>query len=569
MGRRLDPQSSGPMEYTPTMRALIRPIAYSFLGAAFGLFAIPAVRADVITTTDNRVIKGIITQKPETDDRIVILTALGSSTIPRGRIKEIKEEPKAQGYVHIGRELVQRGHLPQAIESFNKALAADPQSADARTALEDAQLKLDEHRKATREQTVVKIDELSKRAKALIDSEKFEEAEQMLVEANKLVPTPDQRRAIKELISNLYFAWGNSLEDKFQPVNAVEKYQLAIGANQQNTKAITRLLSMWEKDPTKKADVARIYEQMVTNNPADKNTRLTLANIYFQLGKFEDAAHHYLELYKDDERLRETKVQTNLKTSLDHLHKQYAQQKEYEKAINYYQILTTVDPNMDPGVITYYEYLKRANALKPGDSEERLRLAKFAEDKALDQQAIQQYKLLLTDPKYKAQGQAGIDKYAELRMKDAKAQLDRGNYQLAATLAIQVQNDFPESQNIKRSITEIITFAQAKMEQQQVMAADHANKLIDDANDFKRQGDASYYQITNAQRINDPYLVSPRRDAIRYYQLAMSTYDEAFRIDPNLKASRAISVRYQECQERIARLNTQFLPPQTPSMRYR
>ncbi len=550
------------------MRAQIRTIAIYFLGAALGLLAAQAPRADVVTTNDNRVIKGLITQNPSNDDRIVILTSMGSSTVYRSRIKEIKEEPKAQGYIHIGRDLVQRGNFPQAIDAFNKALAADPLNAEARTGLEDAQLKLDEHRKAARNQTVVQIDELSKRAKTLIDAEKFEDAEQMLVDANKLVPTPDQRRAIKEIISNLYYAWGVALEDKFQPVNAVEKYQLAIAANQQNTKAITRLLAIWEKDPTKKADVARIYEQMVANNPADKNTRLTLANIYFQLGKFEDAAHHYLELYKDDEKLRQTKIQDHLLRSLDFLHKQYAQQKDFDKAIRYYQILMTVDTNADPGVVTYYEYLKRANELKPGDNEERLKLAKYAEEHALDQQAIQQYKQLAADPKSRAQGQAGLDRYAERRMNDAKTQIDRGNYQLAATLALQVQNDFPNSQNVKRRIIEIMNFAQAQLVQQQQLAADRAGKLIDDANEFKRQGDAAYYQITNSQRINDPYVSSPRREAVRYYQLALTTYEEAFKIDPTLKTSKLNSVRYQECQDRIARLNTTVLPPQQPLYRY-
>ncbi|MCE5228842.1 tetratricopeptide repeat protein [bacterium] len=542
------------------MRAQIRPFAIATICAATWLLISPAVRADVITTTDNRTIKGIVTQNPETDNRIVIQTALGSITIQRSRIKEMKTEPKSQGYVHIGRDLLTRGNIPASINAFQQALAADPQNKEAQQALDDAQLKLDEHRKATREQAIVKIDDLAKKARSLTDAQKFEEAEQMLSEASKLVPTPDQRRAIKELISSLYYNWALAEEDKFHPTVAEEKYQLAIAANPQNGRAIEKLLRIWEKDPGKKDQVARIYEQMVQNNPGDKNLRQTLAELYYSLGKYEDASHHYLELYKENgEQYRGSKLEDHLIQSLDRLHLQYAKEKKYDEAINYYKMLMTIDPNTDPGGIIYYEYLKRSNELKQGDNDARLALAQWAEKNGLDKEAITQYKLLFGVAKYRKEAQAGLDRYAERRMADAEAQFKRGNYQLASTLAQQVRSDFPNSENVSRRITTLLNVAQAQMQQIQQAAADRAARLVDDANEFKRQADVAFNQIFYTQHQNIPYLSSPRQEAIRYYNLAIQTYEEAIRIDPTLTSNprSVLMVRLQDCRDRIARLTSQ------------
>ncbi|MEN6625674.1 MAG: tetratricopeptide repeat protein [Candidatus Sumerlaeia bacterium] len=516
-------------------------------------------RADVVTTNDNRQIKGIITQAPQNDNRIVIQTARGTITIMRSRIKEIKEESKSAGHVHIGRELIQQNQYPQAINAFQQALQADPQNAEAQQGLDEAQLKLDEKRKVTREQAIVKIDDLRAQAGKLIEAGKFEDAEQMLVEAGKLVPTPDQRREIKELISNLYLAWGIARQDKLDPVGAEEKYNLAVAANQQNEEAINKLLVLWESNPAKKDQVTRIYEQMVTNNPTDQNLRLKLADLYYDLGKYEDAGHHYLELFKNNDQYRGSKVEDRLIQTLDKLHLQFAKEKNFDQAIKYYELLMTIDPNTDPAGTVYYQYLKRANELKPGDNDARMQLAQFAENNGLDKEAVQQYKQLVKIEKYREPAQTGLNRYAERRMIDAEAQFKRGNYQLASTLALQVRADFPTSENIARRITELLNVAQAQMQQQKQLRADQATKLIDDANEFKRQGDIAFNQIFYTQHENIPYLSSPRQEAIRYYNLAMQTYQEALRIDPSIASNpnSVIAVRMQDCQTRVMRLTSQ------------
>lgn len=524
------------------------------------LAAAPA-RADIITTNDNRQIKGIVTQAPETEDRIVVQTARGTITIMRSRIKEIKQESKSEGYVQIGRELMQLKQFPAAINAFQQALQADPANSDAQSALDEAQMKLDEKRKVTREQAIVKIDDLRQQAGKLIEAGKFEEAEQMLVEASKLVPTPEQRRTIKELISNLYLAWGDARQDKLDPVGAEEKYNLAVTANQQNEAAINKLLLLWESNPQKKDQVARIYEQMIQNNPNDQNLRLKLAELYYDLGKFDDSAHHYLELYKSNEQYRGSRVEERLITVLDKLHLQNAKEKDYDKAIEFYKLLMMIDPQTDPAGEIYYQYLKRANELKPDDNEARMQLAQFAENNGLEKEAIQSYKQLAGKEKFRTPAQAGLDRYAERRMLDAEAQFKAGNYQLASTLATQVRADFPNSQNVSRRITELINIATAQIQMEQQTRSDRAEALIEDANEFKRQGDAAFNQIFYTQHENIPYLSSPRQEAIRYYNLALQTYQEAMRINPSMASNpnSVIAVRMQECQTRIVRLTSQPL----------
>ncbi len=530
------------------------------LSAAFAacLLAPGAALADIITTTDGRMIRGIVDPTSQQADQVIIRTAFGTNSIPRARIREIKQESESAGYVHIGRDQLTRNNLAEALRAFQQARDRDAQNAEAQRLLDETQARLDDQKKLNRTEAISQIDQLREQARKLIEEEDFTKAEQMLVDAGKLVPTPEQRAQIKDLISNLYMAWGRSREDKLDPLGAEQKYELAIAANENNEQAINRLLLLWESNPEKKEQSARIYEKFIEIHPENANLRLKLAGLYFELGKYEDASHHYLELYKSSEQYRGTDVEVRLMETLDRLHLQYAREKQYDKAIQYYNMLAAIDPQTDPGGAVYYEYLRRSNSLPADDADARFELATFAEQNGLDEQALQNYRQLLQVEDAKEKAQAALDRYAQRRLTDATTQFRNGNYMLARTLAEQVRQEFPGSEAVQKDIAELINYSDAQLQQMRQASRDRAVDLLRDADEFKRQGDAYFNQIFYTQRRDIAYLSNPREEAKRYYRLAIQTYEEALRIDPSLaqRDGSPVMIRVQEARQRLTRLTT-------------
>ncbi len=534
--------------------------------------AMPA-RGDVITTTDNRVLRGIILSAPNDSDRVLIQTAMGRMTVPRARIRELVEESKVEGHLHIGRDYLQRGNLAEAIETFQKALEEAPDSGPAREMLDEAQARLDESRRVSRDQAIVQIDQLREQARGLIERQRFEQAEQLLTEASRLVPTPNQRREIRHLISDLYLAWGIDRQDRLDPIGAEEMFERAFQANEENEDAINRLLQMWETTPDKKGQAARIYEQLVNLNPTDRNLRLKLADLYYESGSHEDAAHHYLQLFRESDDYRGTRTEQRMLDSLDRLHLRYARERNYDQAIRYYQLLATLDPMTDPSAVVHYEYLKRQSETNLEEPAKRLELAQYAERSGLDREALEHYRALLESPGQREEAQKAIERYAQRRLQDAEIQFRHGNFQLASTMALQVRDEFPTALNVDERINQIINYSQAQMQAMQQQSRDRALDLVETANQLKREADVFFNQIFWTDRQNVPYLVSPRQEAIRYYQMAIQTYREALRLDPSLvRTDPLIQVRQRESEARLARLTSIPLgrqefgtPMQTPS----
>jgi tetratricopeptide (TPR) repeat protein len=266
--------------------------------------------------------------------------------------------------------------------------------------------------------------------------------------------------------------------------------------------------------------------------------------------------HHYLELYKQSEQWKGTVVERKLIEGLDKLHRQYARAKDYDKAIRTYNLLASLDPATDSTAVVYYEYLKRANALGAEDFKGRLALARFAEQNGMDAEALEKYKSLVNYESTHDEALAGMTRYAAKQLSMAQLHFNSRNYTLAQTLADQVRKDFSYIDAVAEKAAEIIGRAEAEIAREQRQQTERAQGVLRSADEFYAQADRHFQNLFSTERRNNPYLMSDRQEALRYYQLAIGAYEEARRLNPALgqDPNSLINVRLQEAYRRIASL---------------
>lgn len=523
-------------------------------------------KADVITYENGRQLKGITQPLPQEPDYILFTSYLGTAKILKSRIQSIQEEPAAQGHIHIGRQYRQQSNFEEALKSFIKALELDPDNAEARQLRDQVQAEIAQQEQMKREHAIDQIDQLTAQARQLIENNKFQQAEDLLKQADNLVPTDPQKDHLASLISELYWKWALEHEDKMDKTGAEEKLNLALAADPENVKVIDRLLQLWEDDPTKKEQSANVYETILNRHPERDELRKTLANLYFDLGRLEDATHHYLLLYQENpDRYQDTAMEEKLLRALDQLHRKEARQKHYDQAIYYFKLLSTIDPATDPTAVLYYQFLQRAQDVEPDDWEGKLELAAFAEENHLDQRAIQLYTDLVEHEPTREEALQGLKRFARQDLQQAQDLFQNGDFALARTLANEVRRKFGQFSNMDPILEEasrLIGHANARIEQQRMANQEQARELARRGDEFYNKAWFHMENIFSTERRDMPNLVSHRLEAVKYFRLAIQAYEQALRIRPSLRndSTSLVNVRLQESRQRLQAL-TAPLPP--------
>ncbi|MCL5271552.1 MAG: tetratricopeptide repeat protein [bacterium] len=538
------------------------PWLIAFVGVVSFLTARPA-RADVVTYPDGKVLKGIATDIPDDPNSIMLETDLGKIRINKSRVRIVKEAP-ADGYIEIGQAFRARQKMPEALQAFQKALNIDPANANARKLLDDTQAEVSQQQQMTRQKAVVQIDDLTTQARKLTSQGRFEDAIDLVKQADALVPDPEQKPKLRALLSDIYLGWARERLDKLDKVGAEKQLNLAIAANPDNDEAVSKLLDLWEGDPTKNEQAAAVYETILERHPNDDGMRKKLADIYYSLGRFEDASHHYLILYDKSDKFRGGQLEANLIDCLDRLHRQFARQKDYADAIKYFTILAKIDKDTDATEVLYYQFMQMAGNVDPNDLKGQLNLGQWAEKNGIDQEALRIYRRLVDYKETQDAATAGLMRYAQRTLTDAQTALKIGNYSLAQTLANQLKTDYPKLEKIQESAADIIGQASLKLTEDRRARRERARQLETRANDYYQQAYYNFSNIFSTERENMPILVSSRQEAKKYFGLAIQCYQEVLRIDPTIASdpNSTVNVRLHDSIERLNRLNAP-LPPRT------
>jgi thioredoxin-like negative regulator of GroEL len=546
--------------------------------ALLALLVATPVLADIVTYSDGTVIKGLTRALPDAPLMIELTSARGTLRVPRSRIAKIEQESPAQGWIHVGDDLRQSGRLADAINAYKKAQDLEPANATAQTGIDQAQVSLAEGRRLSRQQALKKIDDLAEQARSAITQGDFDKSEKLFKQANDLMPAPEQKASLAKQISRLYLAWGHERQDKLDPPGAEAKFNLAVEADKDNAEAINELLKLWENNPEKREQAAHIYETILDRHPDNAELRKKLGDLYAQMGHVEEMVRHYLILYRQSDKWQGTDLERRLVEGLRKLQNQYASQNDYGRAIKTYQVLASIDSKADPMTIVYYQYLKAANDLKPGDLQGRLALAQFAEKNGLDDSALAKYRELLASPETHDGALAGLTRYAQRALAMAQEHFNMRDWSMASTLADQTRKDFPQVTSIGEQADELIGKAQIETINERRQATERAKDLIKSGDAYYAEADQHFQNIfstqetnnsfasqanviVSTQRSNMPALMSDRQEAKRLYQLAIQAYQEALRLNPQLAGGQnsMVSIRVNQAMQNLAALN------QTPS----
>lgn len=515
------------------------------------------VPADIVTYTNGQTIRGLTRELADDPDYIEFTGARGTFRINRSRISSIVQEPSAQGWVHIGNEHRENGNLAEAMTAYKRALNFDPNHDEAQRMIDLTQAAISQRQLLSRQEALNEIDQLAREAREEVDKRNFEKAEELYKRANDLVPSEEQRQELARQISQMYTAWGRDRLDKLDPTGAEERFNLAVEANRNNNEAINELIKLWEGNPDKRAQAANIYETMLERNPENTLLREKLGRLYAQMGRTEDMVNHYLELYRQSSRYQNSAVERQLIEGLDKLQRQYAQQKDYDRAIRTFNVLASLNPNVDPTAVAYYEYLKRANASDPDNPQQQLELAQFAERNGMDEEALTKYRQLVRNEATREAALQGLDRYARRDLSMAQAHFNSGNYSLAQTLADRVRQEFPECEEVVEQAAELIGHATTRAYNQQQAQVANAQSLIDAGDEFYQTANFHFNNLFSTERRNQPRLLSDKQEARRYYTLAIQAYTEGLRLNPNLSRGErsVVTVRLADARQRLAALD--------------
>ncbi len=524
-------------------------------GGLLTLLPFGAARADILTLQGDKVVKGVMDEAGSDSASVKFTSSAGTQKIYRERIKHIQPEPAAQGYTHIGDEYKAQNKLGEALKAYQQALQKDADFKPAQEGMKAVQEAMDAQKKAMRQDAIGEIDKLKAQIEQAIKIGDFAKCEELLKTASDHLPTAEQKVQLQELVCELYLAWAKDRLDKFDRPGAEVKLNLALAARPENDEVIETLLKLWEGQPEKQEQMFHIYETVLSRRSDDMVLRRKLADMYFAANRFEDSAGHYLTLYKASKKFKGTDLEARLAENLDRLHAQFAAKKDFDRAIYFYKLMETIDPKSDPSVLNYYEFLKRANDVKPGDLDGRLGVADFAENNGLEQEAVEIYRQIIAQAPDNEKAKAALDRFALRLIEQAQASFNQQDYYLAKAFADQVTREYPNSQEAGLRAQQIIGAANNEIARDSREKREKALQYVQRGDTYYEQAMQFYRDIFDIQQKGNR-LSNPKSDARRYFQYAIDAYQAALQIDPSLKSDPAslVGPRLDESKRYLQRL---------------
>ncbi|MBX7246756.1 MAG: hypothetical protein K1X53_14765 [Candidatus Sumerlaeaceae bacterium] len=497
--------------------------------AVLSLALVVPATADVITLSDGSKQMGLITENQPDAPTVKLRSSSGEIAIPRRKIARIDQEPKARSLMEIGDQFMAAGKAPEAMEQYKQSAALDKQNAEIAGKMRQAEAALGKQQELQTQKAASQTEEGMKKAVALAQQKKFDEAADLLKKLEPAANSPkldDYRR----LCSEFYTMWGTDRADHQDSAGAVEKFQVALRFAPDNDVAREQLTKVFDGDPTKLNEIANYYKD--ATKPED---RLKLAEALFKLKHYDLALPIYLELTTDPANSNQV-TQDRIRLMFDMLHRQYATQGDYQKALATYQKFLEYSPKEDPTPIARYEYMIQASKTDQANPDARAALAKYAEERGLVSTAKKEYATILQAYPNNAAAKAGLMRYATAEMQEAVQLFTETQYLLAISKAQEVARDYAQFPEIVKQADELQT--KASVEQQKVAKnkQEQATALAQRGDDYYNQALSYISYYTSSDRDTSKRVFSPKTEAIKYLQRALMAWKQALQIDPSLGA---------------------------------
>ncbi|MCX7718188.1 MAG: hypothetical protein N2111_07285 [Candidatus Sumerlaeaceae bacterium] len=537
------------------MKTLFR--SAMLLATCLGLIA--QASADVIHLRNGQKQAGLIIANDPAQPTVTIRTSMGELAIPRSKVARIEDEPDALGYGHIAQEFINAGDYERAAAELAEGLKLDKDNAVLREKMAAVEAARGKAKEAAAQEEAQNFDKVLADAQALAKEKKFDEAIRLL---RTVDPAGDSARSVpyRQVASQIYTEWGISRADHQDPAAAVDHLQMALRLDPKNETARRQLVRVWEGNPAKLDEVIAFYKD--STKPED---RLRLADAYFRQKNYEQALPIYLE-YFGQPGTADQVTYDRIRLMFDMLHRQYADQGNYARALEVYKQFLEFSPEESQSPLARYEYMLRRSQTDLTDLNARAELARFAEERGMAETAREEYRnILAVNPRHEA-ALAGLKRFADADAQDLRDFFAQGEYLLVRQKARDISASYSMFPDIVKEASELDAKAEveqrkvAKTQQQQAVA------LALRGDDYYNQALAYLSAYTSSERDRSVRVFSPKIEAAKNLQRALFSWRQALQISPDLGAPTSYDL-YNKIADAQAKymVLTNPNPPRLPS----
>jgi hypothetical protein len=170
------------------------------------------------------------------------------------------------------------------------------------------------------------------------------------------------------------------------------------------------------------------------------------------------------------------------------------------------------------------------------DIDGRVRLANYAEQVGMAEVARQEFQnLYKANPKNSGVVE-GLDRFAKADLQQATDFFNSAQYNMASATAQKIQANYTMFPNLIRQAGELNTRAQVELQRQAKELQENAERLAQRGDQYYQQAQGYLEMYISTDRNEQVRVMNPRWEAVRLYDMAVSTWREALRINPSLGA---------------------------------
>lgn len=489
--------------------------------------AVATTSADVITLRDGRKQAGLVTSNLPDEPTVSIQTSNGNISIPRAKIVNVEIESKQASYARLGDQYLDGGDFNKAADAYRAALQSDPNSEEITAKLNQAINSIADAKQDEHQQALDKVDDLISSSLALAKKTKFTEAIEALKASDPGEQSP-KAAAYRSAYSQIYYLWGVDRADHQDMNGASDKLQLALKFDSNNEPARILIAKTWEGNPAKLKEMAEYYK-----NSTSIEDRMKLADALFKLRDYDQALPLYLSF------LQEPKIATDVmrdrvRLMYDMIHRKYAEQGDFEKALASYKAFLEFSPNEDKSVLAKYDYMIRRSKTDLNDPDSRAQLAQYAAENGMTETARKEFINILSIAPNNALAKQGLEQFAADDLQEIQDLFSEGQY----LLTIQKCKDVGK---IYESFPKVVTIAQEwqtkaglELQKSERSSQDQAVALAQRGDQYYNQAVGYLSTLVSTEVNAQNRAFSPKSEAAKYFQRAILSWREALRIQPSL-----------------------------------
>lgn len=522
---------------------------------------------DSVILNNNTKLEGIVKESKDYPDHIIFINGSGEIRIEKTNVKKIEKEEEYISLTKVADQMIALKNYPDALDMYKKALELSPDNKELINKISSTEHELEKIEMDKQVKTSKEIDQLLKDAEDLTKRQNFENAEAKLTRALTLMPTEAQRKEINSLLAELYYDWAIYKIDHIKQDSAAELLEKVINLDPTNTKAIKKLLEIWENNPTKTDKVIIAYETLYKTDTSNLQLAMKLADLYFKKGDQNKALEYYSIVCKSDENQRRA-LRDKMKGLFTDNCNNLANQRKFKEAKAMYESYSAMYPDVDPTPIDLYDFADKLVNLKPEDLDGRMSLAEYAKDKKLDAQAKEIAISVLKALPNSARGRALMDYYAQQDLIEAKEYFTKQQFYTAKNASRKIAENYPMLPDVVKEAKVINERADYEAKKIARAKKDQALEAVNIGSDYYKQ--ALYHlELWRRTDIKKNTVINDKNYAIQYLSRAINAWEGALSIDPSLGdlVNGDLDAKIADAKSKLNML-TNPVPLSMPNFRY-